>query len=158
MRKEHIPASLRKEVIRRDNGRCRGCGLADADNLTADHIVPEYLGGATTLENLQTLCHCCNSIKGTAIVSLPIWQALGSDFQSLSEIADSRNNFRKLVAQCRADMVGYAAKSAREWMIDGVDAETIKARLPGLVGNNKVRKVIFEAFRHDIESLKKFTW
>jgi hypothetical protein len=157
MKKEHIPASLRKEVIRRDNGRCRGCGLADTDNLAADHIVPEYLGGATTLENLQTLCHCCNSIKGTVIISLPIWQALGSDFQSLSEIADSRNNFRKKVANCRQGMLDSAAKSAREWMMAGVDVDTIKARLPALVGNSKVRKVIFQAFRHDIESLKKFS-
>ena len=38
-RKKPIPASLRLQVIDRDNGRCRACGIGDRDALQADHIV-----------------------------------------------------------------------------------------------------------------------
>lgn len=62
-RKKKIPNSLRTEVFERDEYRCRQCGTHR--DLRADHITPESAGGPTTLENLQTLCARCNSIKGT---------------------------------------------------------------------------------------------
>jgi len=36
-----------------------------------DHKVPVASGGATTLENLQTLCADCNRGKATNIVEFP---------------------------------------------------------------------------------------
>jgi hypothetical protein len=61
--KKRISASLRTRVFERDAYRCCHCG--DHRSLTADHIHPESQGGATTFENLQTLCKSCNSKKGT---------------------------------------------------------------------------------------------
>lgn len=61
--KSLIPADLRWAVWERDNFKCRGCGRRS--HLSCDHILPESKGGPTTIENLQTLCKRCNSLKGT---------------------------------------------------------------------------------------------
>lgn len=41
--------------------RCLCCGATD--RLTMDHVVPLIAGGTNTIENLQPLCHSCNSRK-----------------------------------------------------------------------------------------------
>ena len=63
--KRKIPAPLRWEVFKRDDFRCRRCGTRD--DLSCDHVFPEFKGGQTTLGNLQTLCRSCNSRKGTKV-------------------------------------------------------------------------------------------
>ena len=59
---------LRATVLIRDNCLCRMCGASPAKDpavtLHVDHIVPWSKGGATALENLQTLCATCNIGKG----------------------------------------------------------------------------------------------
>lgn len=57
-----ISSKLRWDVFRRNGYQCVYCGC-DHD-LTVDHILSERRGGATILENLQTLCRPCNSKKG----------------------------------------------------------------------------------------------
>ena len=55
---------LRWYVLQRDNFTCCACGASPALTLGAilhvDHIIPWSKGGATVLENLQTLCSICN--------------------------------------------------------------------------------------------------
>lgn len=63
--KGKIPQAMRDSVFERDGGRCVECG--SNKRLCADHIVPESKGGATALENLQTMCRPCNSSKGSRI-------------------------------------------------------------------------------------------
>ena len=73
MAKQKIATSIRLSVIERDNYRCRACGIADVDNLQADHIVPASKGGTINMQNLQTLCGVCNNRKGsTNVGELPI--------------------------------------------------------------------------------------
>lgn len=61
-KKAVIPRALAKSVFERDAYRCVHCsGHMD---LTCDHVIPESKGGATILQNLQTLCRPCNSKKG----------------------------------------------------------------------------------------------
>jgi 5-methylcytosine-specific restriction endonuclease McrA len=48
-------------------GRCLACGL-EQTRLTADHVVPVALGGASDISNIQPLCQPCNSRKGTKII------------------------------------------------------------------------------------------
>ena len=59
-----IPDKLRYKVLKRDNFKCCACGASPAKDSTVelhiDHIVQFSKGGATTLENLQTLCSKCN--------------------------------------------------------------------------------------------------
>lgn len=61
-RREGIPEDVRREVFRRDGGRCAVCG--DDALLQFDHVIPVALGGASSPENLQLLCAPCNREKG----------------------------------------------------------------------------------------------
>lgn len=51
------------EIFRRDNHTCQYCGTK-ARGLTLDHIIPRYLGGQHSWENLVTACPDCNRKKG----------------------------------------------------------------------------------------------
>lgn len=54
---------LKTLAKRRDLHRCVMCG--SPDKLEVDHIEPRSLGGANTLDNLQTLCSDCHLAKTT---------------------------------------------------------------------------------------------
>lgn len=64
-RKKKIDGRLRIKVFERDAYRCVKCG--SWEDLCADHIYPESLGGESTMENLQTLCRPCNTSKGAKV-------------------------------------------------------------------------------------------
>lgn len=61
-RREKIDHSTRRAAYERDQYRCVECGTHI--DLTLDHVNPVSLGGASTLENLATMCRSCNSRKG----------------------------------------------------------------------------------------------
>lgn len=46
--------------------RCLSCG--EQQLLTVDHVIPISKGGANSIENLQPLCHSCNSSKNTRVI------------------------------------------------------------------------------------------
>jgi len=52
----------RKNVMRRDGGKCQYCG--NSDRLTIDHIRAKSRGGKDTWENLVAACVPCNNKKG----------------------------------------------------------------------------------------------
>lgn len=64
-----ISKALRIQVLLRDNLTCVTCGLSvqsveqAGGVLVLDHIVSHVSGGATSLENLQTMCAKCNRAK-----------------------------------------------------------------------------------------------
>jgi 5-methylcytosine-specific restriction endonuclease McrA len=62
---EHIPAHVRREVWRRDGGRCQWrlasgeiCGCTR--HLQLDHVKPLALGGTSTVDNVRILCRSHN--------------------------------------------------------------------------------------------------
>ena len=57
---------MRFSIYERDGYRCRKCGTI-TDDLEIDHIFPISKGGKSTYDNLQTLCHRCNSMKSNTI-------------------------------------------------------------------------------------------
>ena len=63
--KRHIPSSVRREVWRRDQGRCVNCG--SREKLEYDHIIPVSKGGSTTARNVELLCQDCNREKSNKI-------------------------------------------------------------------------------------------
>lgn len=146
--KKKISAEMAAMVFVRDNGRCRACGMADPHNLAADHIVPESLGGPTTLDNLQALCGFCNGCKGTTIVEPLTIRPSVAGFGDFAEVMQNRENFRDHVAKCRKRMVKIAADNVRAWKSNNVPVSIIRQRIGRLVDSRNVQKVIWEA-SHD---------
>jgi TPR repeat protein len=63
--REPIPSAVRREVWRRDQGRCARCG--SREKLEYDHIVPVARGGSNTARNIELLCERCNRSKSDSI-------------------------------------------------------------------------------------------
>jgi hypothetical protein len=63
-----VPLGLRYAILERDRFRCLACGRSPATHaglaLHVDHVVPWSKGGATSAENLRTLCAECNIGRG----------------------------------------------------------------------------------------------
>jgi len=53
----------RKNVLRRDGGKCQYCGIA-SKSMTVDHVLPRRRGGRNIWENLVCACIKCNNKKG----------------------------------------------------------------------------------------------
>lgn len=53
----------RREVFARDRHLCQYCGKHTRD-LTLDHVIPRWRGGAHTWDNLVSACRGCNHRKG----------------------------------------------------------------------------------------------
>lgn len=64
-RPEREPSDeLKRQVKERDGGRCLCCGEDRPRRLQVDHVAAWYSSGNNALDNLQTLCKSCNSLKG----------------------------------------------------------------------------------------------
>ncbi len=57
-----IPRATRELVFRRDGHACVICGAEE--RLSLDHVIPFAFGGSDRPDNLRTLCHRCNSLRG----------------------------------------------------------------------------------------------
>jgi len=60
-RRNPVNARLRKQVVLA-SPRCAFCGTTS--DLTADHVLPQSLGGRDELANLRVLCRRCNGRRG----------------------------------------------------------------------------------------------
>jgi holliday junction DNA helicase RuvB len=60
-----IPSEVRREVWRRDGGKCVKCG--SRERLEFDHIIPVAKGGSNTARNIELLCETCNRAKSDLI-------------------------------------------------------------------------------------------
>jgi hypothetical protein len=61
-----IPSKIKKEVWKRDNGKCVICG--SIKNLHFDHDLPFSKGGTSlTVKNIRILCEKCNLAKSDKI-------------------------------------------------------------------------------------------
>lgn len=57
----NIPGEVRREVWRRDEGKCVECG--SQEKLEYDHVIPVTKGGSNTARNIRLLCEVCNRKK-----------------------------------------------------------------------------------------------
>ena len=68
-----ISPELRAEIAKRHSYRCSYCQSQTrvvGALLTIDHIIPESLGGQSTIENLCLACWDCNLIKGARVTGV----------------------------------------------------------------------------------------
>ncbi len=63
--REAIPPHVRREVWRRDQGRCVECG--SRERLEFDHIIAVSKGGSNTARNIELRCESCNRKKAASI-------------------------------------------------------------------------------------------
>jgi hypothetical protein len=64
---DHVPAHVRREVWKRDGGRCQwsldsGGICGSTRHLELDHVRPRSRGGASTADNLRILCKAHNDL------------------------------------------------------------------------------------------------
>lgn len=64
-RRRNISTQVKREVWRRDYGKCVECG--SKERLEYDHIIPFSKGGSNTARNIQLLCEDCNRKKSSNI-------------------------------------------------------------------------------------------
>lgn len=65
-RTRYISSATKREVWRRDQGRCVEC--ESKENLEYDHIIPFSRGGSNSVRNIQLLCEPCNRKKSGKIL------------------------------------------------------------------------------------------
>ena len=149
-RKKVIKRSLRQEVIKRDNGRCRACGNPDTDNLQADHIVPESMGGKDTLTNLAAMCGICNNRKGnTNVGELPILPPIDDTItvaELLNDIAVRREAFGILLKETRANELDSTLQQVNTWMMQGVKGWVIRKRIEKETNKRYADKIMREVY------------
>jgi holliday junction DNA helicase RuvB len=63
--RDAISSEVRREVWRRDAGKCVKCG--SRERLEFDHIIPVAKGGGNTARNIELLCEICNRSKSASI-------------------------------------------------------------------------------------------
>lgn len=140
-RKKAIPASLRLQVIDRDNGRCRACGIADRDALQADHITPESKGGETSLDNLQALCGVCNNRKQNTQVKLAIRPAVDG-FGDYAEVMQARTDFLETLANVRQSEIVRLKGIVKAWRQANIRGCIIRNRLEKMVDKRQVESIL----------------
>jgi hypothetical protein len=72
MSRAYISTALRQAIAERSRNRCCYCLTPEqiiGAQLTVDHILPESLGGATSLDNLCLACWGCNLHKQNRIIA-----------------------------------------------------------------------------------------
>lgn len=68
MPEQRVTAAQRRAVFARAKGCCEYCqsqARFATQSFAAEHIIPRYVGGETTLDNLALACFGCNSHKYT---------------------------------------------------------------------------------------------
>lgn len=140
-RKKTIPTALRLQVIDRDNGRCRACGIGDRDALQADHIMPESKGGKTSLDNLQALCSVCNNRKQNTVVELSVREPV-EGFGDYNEVMQARTEFLETLADVRQAEVRRLESLVKAWREANVRGCIIRNRLEKIVDKRKVESIL----------------
>ena len=60
-RRKHIKKAVREAVWERDGGACVECG--STSDLQLEHELPDWFGGAPSVENLRLMCVDCHKPK-----------------------------------------------------------------------------------------------
>ena len=69
IKSQKSPVFSRFNVFLRDKFSCQYCGvLKKSHDLTFDHLVPRYLHGKTTWQNVVSACTTCNLKKGRKLI------------------------------------------------------------------------------------------
>jgi hypothetical protein len=108
-----VSKRLRFEILRRDNHRCRYCGVSvDVVRLVVDHVVPEALGGTNEPTNLAAACEPCNSGKSSVPPDATLVDDVKQDDLRWAQAMDRARAIRRAHVQARE---AYAEYFLAEW-------------------------------------------
>ncbi len=96
--RQPISAAVRREVWKRDEGRCTWCGpdgqrCGSTWQVELDHIQPAALGGPSTVENLRLLCRFHNALAAEHAFGREHMEACRSKAPRTGEVASSSGSF-----------------------------------------------------------------
>ena len=114
-----MSASLRYDILKRDNFKCQICGATQNDGVTlhVDHIVPVSKGGKTEWSNLRTLCERCNlgkSDKSEVLVSQ-------SPIHTVVNYQDYTLNYGKCINQIAEMVAIHHFRAVEKAIIEQLD-------------------------------------
>jgi len=125
---QDIPPALRREVLRRDERRCRVPGCRHHTFLDLHHIRAREQGGAHEADNLVTLCGAHHraahegelSIEGSVATGLRFKHADGSDYGAIMEAAAPAIDAQTKAFQALRQL-GFSEREARQALSDAVE-------------------------------------
>jgi hypothetical protein len=95
-RARHVPAAIRREVWKRDDGRCAFVGGEGRCNergfLECHHVVPFADGGETTAANLQLRCRAHNAYEATERFGLSFCREPMNSVRTECKVATRRSS------------------------------------------------------------------
>ena len=93
-RSRYISASVRREVWRRDSGRCSFTGphgrCTETAFLEFHHVVPFAVGGESTIENIELRCRAHNQREAELFVGLGTYDVVREDLEEYGALGPDR--------------------------------------------------------------------
>ena len=66
MKRREFPTRVMVDAYKRAAGHCEACKAPlRTGQIHYDHVIPDAMGGAPTIENCAVLCKSCHSLKTT---------------------------------------------------------------------------------------------
>jgi hypothetical protein len=118
--------NLRREIIARDNGKCKLCG---ARGSVVDHIKPRSSGGSDDKSNLRLLCITCDKKKRAREAAARAKKSLDA---GLLEIAEKVNEITKSLDTSPETMVSELEDIRSSVDILRATLEEVLSRIEGV--------------------------
>lgn len=114
-----VSHDLYVQVMERDNWTCHYCG-ADASQvyIGLDHVIPQIIGGRTTLANLVACCQDCNTLKSDKIDATRMYWRPEHYAEMLRVLIRERADFQAALVEIARES---RERFGRRWRIPGID-------------------------------------
>jgi len=110
----HVPASVRREVWARDEGKCTwplesGCICGSTTRLEIDHVVPRGRGGASTVDGCRLLCRSHNQLAARQVYGDDWMDRFTSGWKGKVPVARENDSYASIFTM---QSVGHTAMQA----------------------------------------------
>jgi hypothetical protein len=125
----HVPASVRRAVWKRDEGRCAFAGTegrcTETGFLEFHHVVPYASGGATTVDNIVLLCRAHNQYESAQVFGPMFVRERPDRYEYSSTVVNQRGANR----QVQSALDNAPSRSGPSQSPSGPRAPTARVRL-----------------------------
>jgi 5-methylcytosine-specific restriction endonuclease McrA len=118
-RLDRVPYDLYMQVMERDGWKCHYCGVEPSQHdLGVDHVIPQIIGGRTTLSNLVACCRDCNTLKSDKVDATRTFWRPEHYAEMIRVLMRERADFQtalvEMARECRE-------RFGKAWRIPGLD-------------------------------------